>query len=141
MCDHFIFTGLVWVLINKNLILIVPLYSATDEDFYSSLAQMAGSDIEDEDEVRDYLTIYPPWPFLGFLDDQFNAIFFILVLISLWTVTVWGRCQKDGWQSCCEYWFNFNILIHCCIHNLTAFSSHLNIVILQEHCWDLWSIF
>lgn len=49
---------------------------------------MAGSDIEDEDEVRDYLTIYPPWPFLGFLDDQFNAIFFILVLISLWTVTV-----------------------------------------------------
>ena len=36
---------------------------------------MAGSDIEDEDEVRDNLTIYPPWPFLGFLDDQFNAIF------------------------------------------------------------------
>ena len=35
---------------------------------------MAGSDIEDEDEVRDHLTIYPPWPFLGFLD-QFNAIF------------------------------------------------------------------
>lgn len=67
--------------------------------------------------------------------------FFILVLISLWTVTVWGRCEKDGWQSCCEYWFNFNILIHCCIHNLTAFSLHLNIVILQEHCWDLWSIF
>ena len=49
---------------------------------------MAGSDIEDEDEVRDNLTIYPPWPFLRFLDDQFNAIFFILVLISLWTVTV-----------------------------------------------------
>ena len=37
---------------------------------------MAGSDIEDEDEVRDYLTIYPPWPFLAFLDDQLNAIFF-----------------------------------------------------------------
>lgn len=36
---------------------------------------MAGSDIEDEDEVRDYLTIYPPWPFLGFIDEQFNAIF------------------------------------------------------------------
>lgn len=38
---------------------------------------MAGSDIEDEDEVRDYLTIYPPWPFLAFLDDQLNAIFFL----------------------------------------------------------------
>lgn len=37
---------------------------------------MAGSDIEDEDEVRDYLAIYPPWPFLGFLDDQFDTIFY-----------------------------------------------------------------
>ena len=37
---------------------------------------MAGSDIEDEDEVRDHLTIYPPWPFLGFLEINLMQFFY-----------------------------------------------------------------